>query len=115
MSQKDQHGPGTYAVFNTSMGKIVCRLFADKAPKTVENFTGLAEGTREWTDPKSSESKSTPYYDGLIFHRVMDGFMIQGGDPTGTGYGGKSIWGVPFEDEFSPELRVRRSASSAAV
>lgn len=80
-------------LINTSMGTITCRLYPEVAPKAVENMERLAE---------------KGYYDGIIFHRVMDGFMIQGGDPTGTGYGGKSIWGVPFEDEFSPELRFDR-------
>jgi cyclophilin family peptidyl-prolyl cis-trans isomerase len=79
----------TVAVINTNMGKIEIELFADKTPKTVENFVGLAE---------------KGYYKGVIFHRVIDKFMIQGGDPTGTGRGGESIWGKPFEDEIVPSL-----------
>ncbi len=78
------------AVFETNMGKFECELFEDKAPKTVANFVGLAE---------------KGYYDGVIFHRVIDNFVIQGGDPTGTGSGGESIYGHPFEDEFHPDLK----------
>jgi cyclophilin family peptidyl-prolyl cis-trans isomerase len=78
------------AVLETSMGKIELELFGDATPKTVENFTGLAK---------------KGYYDGVIFHRVIDGFMIQGGDPSGTGRGGESLWGSPFTDEFKPELK----------
>ena len=78
------------AVIKTNMGTIELELFPKEAPKAVENFTKLAnEG----------------YYDGVIFHRVIDNFMIQGGDPTGTGRGGESIWGKPFKDEFSPNLK----------
>lgn len=77
------------ATITTNKGVIKLRLFADKTPKTVENFVGLAEKN---------------YYDGVIFHRIIDGFMIQGGDPTGTGMGGESFWGGKFEDEFSPDL-----------
>jgi peptidylprolyl isomerase len=76
------------------MGKIVLRLYPDIAPKAVENFEGLVE---------------KGYYDGIIFHRVIPDFMIQGGDPTGTGYGGKSLWGEPFADEFSPKARFDRA------
>ena len=89
--------PGTYALLETSMGRIVCMLFPDIAPKTVENFIGLAEGTKEWTDPETHEKVKRPLYDGTIFHRVIPNFMIQGGDPTGTGRGGP---GYKFEDEF---------------
>lgn len=78
------------AVFETNMGTFECELFEDKAPKTVANFVGLAE---------------KGYYNGVIFHRVIDNFVIQGGDPTGTGRGGESIYGGPFEDEFHPELK----------
>ncbi len=80
----------TVAVINTNMGTIEIELFADKTPKTVENFVGLA---------------NKGYYDGIIFHRVIADFMIQGGDPTGTGRGGSSLWGTSFEDEFIHELR----------
>ncbi|MBN1901324.1 peptidylprolyl isomerase [Candidatus Sumerlaeota bacterium] len=93
--------PGTYAVFDTSMGTIICRLFTDKAPKTTANFIGLAEGTKEWKDPKTGQMVKKPFYDGLIFHRVIPGFMIQGGCPLGTGFGGP---GYKFDDEFHPEL-----------
>ena len=81
------------AVLETNLGEITVRFYPDVAPKAVENFQRLAR---------------KGYYEGVIFHRVIDGFMIQGGDPTGTGYGGRSIWEVPFEDEFSPRLRFDR-------
>lgn len=80
----------TVAVIKTNMGTIEIELFKDKTPKTVENFVGLAKKN---------------YYDGIIFHRVIDGFMIQGGDPTGTGRGGQSLWGGKFSDEFDPSLK----------
>jgi peptidyl-prolyl cis-trans isomerase A (cyclophilin A) len=95
----------TYAHFETSLGNFTAELFEDKTPKTVANFTGLAEGTREWTHPKTREKHQTPYYDGIIFHRVIQGFVIQGGDPLGQGYGGP---GYQFEDEFHPDLRHDR-------
>lgn len=88
--------PGTYAVFNTTEGQIVCRLFEKEAPKTVANFVELAEGKREWTHPASREKSSNNLYDGTIFHRVIPDFMIQGGDPAGNGMGGP---GYKFEDE----------------
>jgi peptidyl-prolyl cis-trans isomerase A (cyclophilin A) len=88
--------PGTYAVFNTSEGMIVCRLFEKEAPKTVANFVELAEGKREWTHPVGGKKSKDKLYDGTIFHRVIPNFMIQGGDPAGTGYGGP---GYKFEDE----------------
>jgi len=97
--------PGTYARFSTTEGDFVIRLFADEAPNTVANFVGLAEGTKEWTDPRSGEKKKAPFYDGIIFHRVIDGFMIQGGDPLGQGTGGP---GYKFADEFHPSLRHTR-------
>ena len=85
------------------MGKFTAELYADKTPKTVANFTGLAEGSKEWTHPGTKEKKKgVPYYDGIIFHRVIEGFMIQGGDPLGKGFGGP---GYNFEDEFHPSLR----------
>lgn len=87
------------AVMKTSMGEIKILLFPDAAPKAVENFITHAKNR---------------YYDGLIFHRVIPDFMIQGGDPTGTGMGGESIWGKPFEDEFSPEYHNLRGALSMA-
>ena len=88
--------PGTYAVFNTSEGNIVCRLFEKEAPKTVQNFIDLAEGKRDWTHPTSGKKSKDRLYDGTIFHRVIPNFMIQGGDPAGTGFGGP---GYQFEDE----------------
>ena len=88
--------PGTYATFNTSEGTIVCRLFDKEAPKTVQNFTDLAEGKREWKHPSTGKKSSDKLYDGTIFHRVIPDFMIQGGDPQGTGMGGP---GYQFEDE----------------
>ena len=87
---------GTYAIFDTSMGQIVCRLFDKNAPKTVQNFTDLAEGKREWTHPVTRQKSRQPLYNGTIFHRVIRNFMIQGGDPAGTGFGGP---GYQFEDE----------------
>jgi len=88
--------PGTYAVFNTSDGQIVCRLFPTEAPKAVANFIELAEGAREWTHPLTKKKSSEKLYDGTIFHRVIPDFMIQGGDPAGNGMGGP---GYRFEDE----------------
>ena len=99
-SQEDK-GP-LYATLKTSMGDIVIRLFEDKAPKTVGNFVGLATGAREWTDPKTREKVKRPLYNGTIIHRVDPTFMIQGGDPLGTGYGGP---GYRFADEFHPDLK----------
>jgi len=97
----EKKGP-VYATLKTSMGDIVIQLFDDKAPKTVANFVGLASGTKEWLDPKTGEKVKRPLYNGTIFHRVIPGFMIQGGDPLGTGRGGP---GYTFEDEFHPDLR----------
>jgi len=91
-----------YATFKTSMGDIVLRLFEDKAPKTVENFVGLATGTKEWTDSKTGAKVKQPLYSGTIFHRVIPNFMIQGGDPQGNGRGGP---GYKFADEFHPDLK----------
>ena len=99
------YGPGTYAAFNTSAGRIVCRLFPDKAPLTCESLIGLAEGTKEWTDPKTGRQVKRPFYDGLTFHRVIPNFMIQGGCPLGTGKGGP---GYKFKDEFDPSLKFDR-------
>jgi len=93
---------GTYAQFITSEGKFTVHLFDKEAPKTVENFVGLAEGTKNWTDPRTNQQVRKPYYDGIIFHRVINGFMIQGGDPLGQGIGGP---GYTFADEFHPKLR----------
>jgi peptidyl-prolyl cis-trans isomerase A (cyclophilin A) len=88
--------PGIYAVFTTSEGQIVARLFERDASKTVANFVELAEGKREWTHPVGNKKSSDKLYDGTIFHRVIPQFMIQGGDPAGTGMGGP---GYRFEDE----------------
>jgi peptidyl-prolyl cis-trans isomerase A (cyclophilin A) len=94
------------AVFDTSMGKIACELFPDKAPKTVANFIGLARGTKDWKNPYTGQVvKGTPLYDNTTFHRVIPNFMIQGGDPIGNGTGDP---GYRFEDEFSPDLRFDR-------
>jgi peptidyl-prolyl cis-trans isomerase A (cyclophilin A) len=90
------------ATFQTSLGEIVVKLLPEKAPKTVANFVGLAEGTKEWKDPKSGQSMKKPLYDGTVFHRVILDFMIQGGDPLGTGTGGP---GYRFEDEIGPDNR----------
>jgi len=88
--------PGVYATFDTSEGTIVCRLFEQEAPVTVKNFIELAEGSREWTHPHTRAKSKTPLYNGTIFHRVIPDFMVQGGDPTGTGMGGP---GYQFQDE----------------
>jgi peptidyl-prolyl cis-trans isomerase A (cyclophilin A) len=94
------------AHFETTLGSFTVELFDDKAPRTVENFVGLAEGRKAWKHPKSGQRHTTPYYDGIIFHRVIKGFVIQGGDPLGVGNGGP---GYQFEDEFHPDLRHDRA------
>ena len=99
--EKKVNGP-LYATFKTSMGNIVVLLYEDKAPKTVENFVGLVTGAKEWTDPKTGQKVKRPLYNGTIFHRVIPNFMIQGGDPLGTGRGGP---GYKFADEFHPDLK----------
>jgi peptidyl-prolyl cis-trans isomerase A (cyclophilin A) len=91
-----------YAHFTTSDGKFTVKLFDAEAPNTVANFVGLAEGSKEWTDPRTGQKGKKPYYNGTVFHRVIDGFMIQGGDPLGQGTGGP---GYKFADEFHPTLR----------
>ena len=98
--------PGVYAKFVTSEGDFTVRLYDQEAPKTVENFVALAEGTKEWTDPRTSQKVQKPYYDGVIFHRVIKGFMIQGGDPLGQGIGGP---GYNFADEFHPKARHNKA------
>jgi peptidyl-prolyl cis-trans isomerase A (cyclophilin A) len=90
-----------YATLRTSMGDIEVQLFPNHAPKTVRNFVELAEGSREWTDPRTRQKTTNPLYDGTIFHRVISGFMIQGGDPLGQGTGGP---GYQFDDEIHPDL-----------
>ena len=88
------------ARFTTSMGSFEVTLMPEHAPKTVDNFVGLATGSKSWTDPRDGATHDAPLYPGTIFHRVIDGFMIQGGDPTGTGRGGP---GYTFEDECPPD------------
>ncbi|WP_406268484.1 peptidylprolyl isomerase [Nocardia sp. NBC_00881] len=93
------------ATLHTNQGDIKISLFGNHAPKTVRNFIGLADGSATYTTANASGGRTGPFYDGALFHRVMDGFMIQGGDPTGTGRGGP---GYEFGDEFHPELRFDR-------
>jgi peptidyl-prolyl cis-trans isomerase A (cyclophilin A) len=90
------------ATLHTNHGDITVELFEDRAPNTVENFIGLATGEKEWEDPETGETRTDPLYDDVLFHRIISDFMIQGGDPTGTGRGGP---GYTFDDEFHPELR----------
>ena len=97
--------PGTYAVLETTQGNITVRLFEKETPQTVANFIGLAEGTKEFTDPKTGKKTKRPFFDGLIFHRVIPDFMIQGGCPLGTGTGDP---GYRFADEFHSSLRHDR-------
>ena len=92
----------TYAHFTTSEGKFTIQLFDEDAPKTVANFVGLAEGTKDWTDPRTGRKGTGGYYNGTVFHRVIADFMIQGGDPLGQGTGGP---GFNFADEFHPKAR----------
>jgi len=93
------------ATLHTNHGDIVINLLADHAPKTVDNFVGLATGAKEYTDPKTGTKTTGKFYDGGVFHRVIDGFMIQGGDPLGTGTGGP---GYQFGDEFHPDLAFNK-------
>lgn len=93
---------GMYATFETSMGNIVCKLFEKETPVTVANFVGLANGTKEWTDPNNGQKVKKHFYDGLIFHRVIPNFMIQGGCPLGNGTGGP---GYNFKDEIVSSLK----------
>ena len=94
------------AEFVTTEGSFTVKLFDEEVPNTVANFVGLAEGTKEWTDPRTRQKTTAPYYNGIIFHRVIEGFMIQGGDPLGQGVGGP---GYEFADEFHPRLRHDRA------
>ncbi|MER5909822.1 peptidylprolyl isomerase [Streptomyces sp. NPDC001982] len=94
-----------YATLKTNHGDIEIRLFPNHAPKTVKNFVELAQGEREWTHPRTGVKSTDKLYDGTIFHRVISGFMIQGGDPLGTGIGGP---GYEFADEFHPELAFNK-------
>jgi len=98
------------AVIQTTFGTLRARLFVDKAPQTVTNFVQLAEGTTQWTNPLTGEAEQRPFYDGLQFHRVIDGFMVQGGCPKGDGTGGP---GYQFGDEFHDELRHARAGMLA--
>ena len=91
-----------YAHFTTSEGNFTARLFDAETPNTAANFAGLADGSKEWTDPRSGRKVNQPYVNGTVFHRVIDRFMIQGGDPLGQGTGGP---GYTFADEFHPKLR----------
>ncbi|TDQ05149.1 peptidylprolyl isomerase [Labedaea rhizosphaerae] len=93
------------AILHTTQGDIRLNLFPDHAPKTVANFVDLAEGTKNYSTTNAKGGATGPFYDGSIFHRVIDGFMLQGGDPTGTGRGGP---GYDFADEFHPELQFNR-------
>ncbi len=93
---------GVYAEFKTSMGSFIIKLFTDKVPNTCDNFIGLAEGTKEWYNSASRSKIKKPFYDGLVFHRVIKNFMIQGGCPLGTGTGDP---GYRFKDEFHPTLK----------
>jgi peptidyl-prolyl cis-trans isomerase A (cyclophilin A) len=102
--------PGLYAVLDTTLGEITCRLFPDKAPQTVGNFVGLAQGTKEFRDPHTRQNTRRPFFDGLIFHRVIPQFMIQGGCPLGTGTGDP---GYRFADEFSPDLKFDKPGKLA--
>ena len=97
--------PGHYAVFDTTLGEITCELFPDKAPVTVQNFVGLADGTKEFVDSQTRQRTKRPFYDGLVFHRVIPKFMIQAGCPLGSGTGGP---GYKFQDEFSADLSFDR-------
>jgi peptidyl-prolyl cis-trans isomerase A (cyclophilin A) len=94
-----------YATLTTSLGPVRVKLFPDHAPKTVKNFVGLSDGTGEWTDPRTGKKGEGALYADTIFHRVIPGFMVQGGDPLGTGTGGP---GYRFQDEFHPELQFDR-------
>jgi len=97
---------GPYVVMDTSMGRITCQFYQKQAPNAVANFIGLAEGTKDWTDPTTNKVQHHKrYYDGTTYHRVIPEFMIQGGDPTGTGMGGP---GYAFDDEFDPNLNFDR-------
>jgi peptidyl-prolyl cis-trans isomerase A (cyclophilin A) len=105
-AQDAKAGGKTLARFDTSMGAFTVELFEKDAPKTVANFVGLTNGTKEWTDPKTSEKVKKPYFNGLTFHRVIANFMIQGGDPLGTGTGGP---GYTFADEFQSGRKLEKA------
>ena len=102
--------PGVYATFQTDQGTIVCELYEKEAPITVKNFIDLAEGNKEYKDPRDGKMKKGHYYDGTVFHRVIPGFMIQGGDPTGTGMGDP---GYKFKNESAPNLNFDKAGRLA--
>jgi len=102
--------PGTYAIFETDQGTFVCELLDKTAPITVKNFVDLAEGNKEYKDPRTGETKKGRYYDGTIFHRLIPDFMIQGGDPTGTGSGGP---GYRFQNEASSSVKFDKAGRLA--
>ncbi len=104
--------PGLYAVFNTSEGPITARLYEKDVPRAVQNFVGLAEGTKPWRDPKTGALVRRPLYENITFHRVLPGEMIQSGDPTGTG---AHRCGITIPDEFLPGLRFSRAGRLAVA
>jgi peptidyl-prolyl cis-trans isomerase A (cyclophilin A) len=105
-SSQTEREPGLYMTFETSLGSIHCKLFEKEAPLTVKTMVGLATGKLSYVDPKTKQKMTGKlFFDGLIFHRVIPEFMIQGGDPLGTGYGAPEGEGFPFKDEFAPSLR----------
>ena len=108
--EKKKLSKGLFAVIETSMGNITCQLFEKEAPKTVANFVGLAEGTKEWVDTKTGKKVKKRFYDSLIFHRVIPNFMIQGGDPLGNGTGGP---GYQFGDEIAPSITFAHAGKLA--
>lgn len=95
-------GKGLYAVFETTLGDMIAKLEEEKTPETVANFVGLATGTKEYTDPRTNQKSTQPFYDGTVFHRIIKDFMVQGGDRLGKGVGGP---GYRFKDEFHPSLK----------
>lgn len=95
-------GKGLYAIFETTLGEMICRLEEEKTPETVKNFVGLATGEKEYVDPRTGSPSHAPFYDGTIFHRIIKNFMVQGGDRLGQGVGGP---GYRFKDEFHSSLR----------
>ena len=101
-----------HAHFTTNKGSFTIRLFEEETPNTVANFVGLAEGTKEWTDPKSGRKVKGPFYNGLVFHRVIDGFMIQGGDPLGSGMGGPGMAEADPSDDQLLAWRVARRGTT---
>jgi peptidyl-prolyl cis-trans isomerase A (cyclophilin A) len=110
MAQEVKRDSGLYAIFETNHGSIVAELFETEAPVTVSNFVELAEGKKEWTHPDTGEKSTARYYDGTVFHRLIPEFMIQGGDPTGTGRGGP---GYQFKNEYSVGLTFNKGGRLA--